>query len=395
MNNKFKIIIVFLLFLISIPCFLQNGPKNQLIQKKKKIEKELEIANKLLEETRGKKKNSLHELKILKTKIKKRNNYISQLEADIFQIEKEIERNTKLIASYNIELDKKKSEYSALVYYAFKNQSKELNMVYLLASNNLNEFYSRLKYLQQYKEYRKEQIQLIDAINKIVQNKVIELNIRKDEKEKLINLEAFEKSLLIRDSEEKDKVVKELKSKEKELTDDIEEKKRIFRQLDREIESLIKKEAKKSNFSSLNTELKIISKNFEENKGRLPWPTSQGIVINKFGDHPHPVIKGVNISNNGIDISTVKNSGVHCIFKGRVSKIFNIKGANSTIIIQHGNYFSVYHNIINVSVKSGQEVNIKQKLGDVYTDNKIGESVLHLEIWKELEKQDPEIWLAN
>jgi len=395
MNNKLKIIIVLLLILVSIPCFLQNGSKNQLIQKKKKIERELEIANKLLEETRGKKKNSLYELKILKTKIKKRNSYISQLEADIIQIEKEIGRNTNLIGSYNIELEKKKSEYSALVYYAFKNQSKELNMVYLLASNNLNEFYSRLKYLQQYKEYRKEQIQLIDAINKIVQNKVIELNIRKNEKEKLINLEAFEKSLLMRDSEEKDKVVKELKNKEKELVDDIEDKKRIFKQLEREIENLIKKEAKKSNFSSLNTELKIISKNFVENKGRLPWPTSQGIVINKFGDHPHPVIKGVNISNNGIDISTIKDSEVYCIFKGSVSKIFNIKGANSTIIIQHGNYFSVYHNIINVIVKSGQDVNIKQKLGDVYTDTKIGESVLHLEIWKELEKQDPEIWLAN
>jgi murein hydrolase activator len=394
MRLKSRLILFFISIFICTEIFLQKELKEKLIQKKNSLEKEIETASKLLNETRSKSKNSFHELEILKVKIEKRSKLIDNINREIYQIDKEIEKNNELIESYKNELERVKNEYADLIYFAFKNRSSEFNFMYLLASKDLNIFYSRIKYLQQYKEYRKEQAKLIIALKKIIEKRIDELIIKKQDQKKLLNKKAFEKASLIKDSDDTDQVLKELKKQENSLLNDIEKKKKIYQKLEKEIEELIKSEAKKNNFNALSSDLKLVAKNFEDNKGRLPWPTAKGIIINKFGDHPHPVIKGVNVSNNGIDISTVKDADIKCIFKGKVSKIFNIKGANSTVIVQHGNYFTVYHNLINIYVKSGQDVNINERLGVVYTDPKNGESILHLEVWKELEKQDPEIWLS-
>jgi murein hydrolase activator len=374
---------------------LQGDKKSVLLEKKQKIEKEIEITNKLLDDTRNKKANSLNELKLLSTKIEKRNLLINQLNDELILINREIDLNYKLIDSYMLELKKVKEDYALLIYYAFKNRNMNFNFMYLLAARDVNTFYARFKYLQQYKDYRRERIKLIVALNKVIEKKIDDLGIKKEQKLELVNRKLSERAYLIKDSDEIDKLIGNLKKQEKTLLIELEEKKEISKKLEKEIERLIKEEAKKINFSDLSAEQKVLSKNFEDNKGRLPWPTAQGIITNKFGDHPHPIIKGVNIKNNGVDISTLSNSSVCVIFNGKVSKIFNIKGANSTIIVQHGNFFTVYHNLINVCVKAGQYVNTKDKIGEVYTDNKTGESILHLEIWKELVKQDPEIWLSN
>lgn len=393
MGKKFLLIILFLF--IGNYVFLQKDSKEKLIQKKKSLEKEIELANQLLEDTRGKKKNSLNELKLLKVKIEKRSNYILNLNSEVDKIDKEITKSNILIANYQKELERVKKEYSDLIFFAFKNQSTEFNFMYLLAANDLNKFYARVKYLQQYKDYRKEQGKLIIALKRTIERKVDELTKKREIEKKLMNRLTYEKASLVKDSEETDIVVKELKKQESDLLKDIEDKKKIYKKLDNEIAELIKAEAKKTNFKELNSDLKIIAKNFEDNRGRLPWPTSQGVVVNKFGDHPHPVIKGVNVNNSGIDISTSNHAIIRCIYKGKVSKIFNIKGANNTVIIQHGNYFTVYHNLVNISVKSGQMLNMNESIGEVYTDPKSGESIVHFEIWKELEKQDPETWLSN
>jgi septal ring factor EnvC (AmiA/AmiB activator) len=390
-----RFLLIVIVFFVFTKSFLQEDKKSKLIEKKEKIEKEIEITNRLLDDTRNKKKNSLNELKLLNSKIEKRNLLITQLNIELDKINMEIDKNYKLIDSYMIELKKVKDEYALLIYCAFKNRNTEFNFMYLLAAKDINTFYSRYKYLQQYKDYRKERIKLINALNKVIEKKISDLSVQKEKKLDLVNRKLSERAALIQDSDETDKLVLDLKKQEKDLMVELEEKKEISRKLEKEIENLIKEEAKKVNFADLSAEQKILSKNFEDNKGRLPWPTSQGVITNKFGDHPHPIIKGVNVKNNGIDISTLSNSSVKVIFKGKISKIFNIKGANSTVIVQHGNFFTVYHNIINVCVKVGQIVNVNEKIGEVYTDQKTGESILHLEIWKELEKQDPEIWLSN
>jgi len=127
----------------------------------------------------------------------------------------------------------------------------------------------------------------------------------------------------------------------------------------------------------------------------LPWPTEQGVITEHFGEHDHPVIKNIKVRNNGIDITTVSDSRARAIFTGDVSKVFTIKGANTTVIIRHGNYYTVYHNLKGVNVHPGDKVTTKQIIGKVYSDVKTGETILHFELWKEMEKQNPEEWLSN
>jgi murein hydrolase activator len=384
-----------MLISFSLRTYLQTSDKNSLEEKKSKIEKEIKITNSLIEETRAQKKNSLSELKLLKNNIYRRNQLISELNFEMGGINSEIERNTKIIESLKIDLKKVREEYAALIYYAFKNNDAQLNYMYLLASESVNQFYSRYKYLQQYKEYREKQINLILALNKVIEGKIEELNKKKDEKLSIINKKLTERANLLNESERTDNIVKELKQKEKELLGELEKKKEIEKKLEKEIEEIIKNEAKRKKLSSLSKNEKLISTDFEKNKGKFPWPTENGIVTGKFGEHPHPVMKEIKVRNNGIDISTSNKSMVRVIFTGVVSKVFTIKGANSTVIVQHGNFFTVYHNLVNVRVKAGDKVQTKDIIGEVYSDQKTGESILHFELWKELEKLDPELWLSD
>jgi len=395
---KGKIFFIFMCFVFltfSLKTYVQTSDKNLLEEKKSKIEKEIRITNTLIEETRTQKKSSLSELKLLKNNIGKRNQLISALNDEIDGINGDIDKNTKMIESLKLDLQNVREEYAALVYYAFKNNNSQLNYMYLLASESVNQFYSRYKYLQQYKEYREKQINLILALNKVIEAKINDLNVRKVEKLTAINLKLTERATLLNESERTDKIIKELKQKEKELVEELEKKKEIAKKLEKEIEDIIKNEAKKKKLASLSKNEKLISSDFEKNKGKFPWPTDNGIVTGKFGEHPHPVMKEIKVRNNGIDITTASRSSVKVIFSGVVSKVFTIKGANSTIIVQHGNFFTVYHNIINVKVKAGDKLQTKDIIGEVYTDLKTGESVLHFELWKELEKLDPELWLSN
>ncbi|MBN1598470.1 MAG: peptidoglycan DD-metalloendopeptidase family protein [Bacteroidales bacterium] len=394
-KNVTRKLLLVIICIIYINSFQQEKKREKLVYERERILKEIELTNKLIESTRVKKKNTVNELKLVQTKIRNRNKLISQLNNEINLIDNEISKNEETLTLLEKDLKKTKNEYATLIYYAFKNRNSELNFMYLFASKDVNQFYARYKYLQQYKDYRLKQIKLIIVLNKAIEDKISELNIKRGKKIDLVNTKLFERANLHTERENNDNIIKRLQQQEEELLKELENKKRIAEKLNKEIEDLIKREARRNKFEELTPEEKIISTNFESNKGRLPWPTTQGIITEGFGEHAHPVLKNVKVRNNGIDISTIKNSEVRAIFNGVVSKVFTIKGANSTVIVQHGSFFTVYHNLINTKVKVGDKVQTKQVIGNVYTDSKNGESVIHLEIWRELEKQNPELWLSN
>jgi murein DD-endopeptidase MepM/ murein hydrolase activator NlpD len=148
-------------------------------------------------------------------------------------------------------------------------------------------------------------------------------------------------------------------------------------------------------YDQLTPEEKLISDNFQGNKGKLPWPTERGVVTSRFGKHQHAVLKQVTVQNDGIDISTVQGAEARALFDGVVSKVVAILGANYTVIIRHGNFLTVYQNLINVRVKPGEEVSVKQILGTIFTEEDTNSTLLHIEIWKELNKQNPEDWLSS
>ncbi len=388
-------ITVGILLLFIIEAFVQNNDKNRLLQKKEEIEKEIEFTNKLLNDTKKKRTNSLQEFKLLKSKISNRNKLIIELNNNIEKTEGEIQENTNKLISLKGELEKSRNEYAALIYYAFKNSNTNLNFMYLLASEDINQFYARFSYLQQYKEYRLTQIKLITRLKELIEINIEELKTKKYEMINMVNQSLAEKALLKSDQDEIGIIIEKLQQQEEDLLKQIEEKKKIAKKLDKEIENLIRKEASKSKYEMLTPADRIISNEFASNRGRLPWPTEKGIITDHFGEHEHPVIKNLKIRNNGIDITTVPKTRARAVFNGEVSKVFTIKGANTTVIIRHGNYYTVYHNLINVKIKTGDIVNTKDHIGEVYSDVNNGQSILHFEVWKELEKQNPEDWLSN
>lgn len=211
------------------------------------------------------------------------------------------------------------------------------------------------------------------------------------------NKEEKQKSLLQREQERKRILVQSLGNKEKQLRKELEEKKRIAKKIEAEISRLIEEERKKGKRTEFTPEQALIGKDFAENKGRLPWPVERGIITSQFGLQKHPVLTYVTEDNIGIEITSNGKTIVRSIFKGQVVRVFAISGANMTIIVRHGKYLSVYQNIINVKIKSGDNVDIKQEMGDVFCDESNGnKAILKFMIFEENEKYiDPELWIAK
>ena len=370
--------------------------KDKLLEQKEKALKEIELTNRLLVEVKKNKEYSLENLSLIENKIKNRNLIISNINNEISKIQRDIVENKEVLKSLENDLNKTKDEYAKLIYLAYKYKGNYENIMYLLAAENLDEAYKRFKYIKQYTDYRKKQVRLINALNIVIERKINGLESDKVRKLSLLTERISEIKKLNEEKSSKNSIINELRKKEKELNEDLKRKKAVAREIEKEIENLIREESKKGNlYSRLTPREKLISDDFEKNKGNLPWPTLYGVVTSQYGEHFHPVIKGVKVRNNGIDITTVKNAEVRCVFNGVVSKILSIKGANFTVIIKHGNFFTVYHNLATVDVKQGENVYTKQKIGNVFSEIEKSDANLHFEIWKELEKQDPELWLSR
>jgi murein DD-endopeptidase MepM/ murein hydrolase activator NlpD len=247
--------------------------------------------------------------------------------------------------------------------------------------------------------YRKKLVEdlQIEMNTLLLMNNQLEKNKNKNElllKEKKIELQELEK-----DKNKSAGIVNELKRQEVSLKKEIEKQESIQREIENQIKKIIEEEAAKAAKAgkalTLTPEEKLISVEFIKNMGKLPWPSDNGIVTGKYGEQNHPVLKGIKINNNGIDVSTAENTKIRSVFNGEVTKVVAILGANYTVIIKHGEYRTVYQNLVNVKVKSGDKVYAKSEIGTVYTDPE-NTAKYHFEVWKGKEKtEDPEIWLSK
>jgi murein DD-endopeptidase MepM/ murein hydrolase activator NlpD len=163
--------------------------------------------------------------------------------------------------------------------------------------------------------------------------------------------------------------------------------------LDKAIADLIAEETRSAKTQIRDARYLRISDGFAGNKGKLPWPTTTGVIVNEFGEHSHPVLKGIKIKNNGIDISTKLNEKVKTIFEGEVRKIVSIPGQNIAVLIRHGDFVTVYSNLIKVQVKVGDRVQAQQVIGEVYNDEKTQSGIYKLQIWQENTLLNPTEWI--
>lgn len=394
-----------LIFICSINLWAQKLEKKQLENKKKDLQEEIEYTNKLLNETKKNKKLSLNQLVTLNKKISAREELINTISYEISILNRQIRSNANSVEKLQNELKKLKSDYAKMILYAYKNQDAYTRMMFIFSSQDFNQAYMRLKYLQQYNDYRKKQALIIEKTQVVLNENIAALEEKKTAKKALLNNEENEKAQLTHEKGEKEEVFSQLQNQEKQLKKDLEKKKKDAEKLQKAIQRMIEEEIRKAKEAAkkkktpepkdlvLTPEAVALSATFATNKGKLPWPVLQGIITGRFGVHPHPLMREVSVSNNGIDISTSKGALARAVFDGEVTGVANIPGSGKVVIVRHGEYLSVYANLNDVYVKTGEKVTTKQNLGSVIYDDNDAKTEIHLEIWKGQAKLDPEVWL--
>ncbi len=396
---KTKYIINAILFVLLCALVMQGQAQShkELEQQKKQAQKQIELTNKLLNETKQGRKKSYNNLLLINQQIKSRNEVIQHLVDEIEILDKRIEEKENLIQMLEKDLYNLKENYASLVRYAYKTKNSTHRLLFIFSADDFNQAYKRLAYLKEIAKYRRKQATAIVKTKQDINEQIEKLNATREEKTELLGEIETEEEKLKREKEEQNVMLTELENRQSELQQKLKAHKKKAAQLQDEIEKLIAAEAKRNAGSgyTLTPEEKLISTEFGNNKGRLPWPVVSGIITSKFGKHAHPVIKNVYINNNGIDISTPKGSSIRSIFDGEVRKVFKVPGYQNAVIIRHGSYLTTYTHLESVYVSEGDKVSAKQSIGTVYHNADEDETIVHFEIWYGQKKLDPEQWLAK
>tara|TARA_B000000475_G_scaffold109496_1_gene88739 strand:- start:328 stop:1521 length:1194 start_codon:yes stop_codon:yes gene_type:complete len=390
---------ILLLLLLNSSLIAQEKAKLQ--ERKKLLLEEIQFSNKVLEQTKKEKDVSFHQLKTLKQKIAIRSQLIRTIQKEVGYIKKEIEliQNEKLLLE--LELDSLKVNYTYLIQQAYKSRKHFNRLLFLFSSRDFQQAYKRLSYMRQISQYRLSQANTISVKQAELDDNIFILKKQKSIKQNLIDNKQIEYELYNKEQAQEAISLAALSEKEKELKKALEEKKNQRKKIQKEIERIIADELKKvANSSSIKKfastpEAIKLSNSFNSNKGSLPWPVSKGLVISKFGKQKHPVLAGVNIENNGVEIATEAQSACRSIFKGKVSSILTMPNGTKVVMIRHGEYISVYSNLGEVFIEKEQEVSTKENIGLVYTSKQEGATVIDFQLWKSSQKLDPQSWLMK
>lgn len=401
--------------------------RSELERKKKSLQKEIDLTNKLIKETKKNKNLSLGQLKILNKKLDDRKRLINAIQQEVGMLNSTITTNGQKIQELQIELDRLKLSYGKLIRQAYLTRNQQSSLVLLFSAKDFQQAYKRLYYLRKYNNYRREQALLIQASQDELNGRVKQLKTDLSTKRDLLGSEEREKKVLSEEKKEQEQTLTALQKKEKSLKKDLDKKRADAKKLDGEIQRIIEREInrerdramakskseaeaarKKAEASGkpvpapvkepemrVTSETRALSGKFEANKGRLPWPVDRGVITESFGTHPHPVLKGITTNNNGINIATPQGANVKAIYDGEVTGVISIPGANMAVILKHGEYLTVYSNLASSSVSKGQKVHTGQAIGVADKDDSGGKSEAHLEIWKGKVKLNPSEWISR
>ena len=390
---------IFLLLLLCNNLMAQE--KARLQERKKQLLEEIQFSNRVLEQTKKEKNVSFHQLKTLKQKIAIRAQLIRTIQKEVGYINQEIELNQNEKLGLELELDSLKINYAYLIQQAYKSRKHFNRILFLFSSRNFQQAYKRASYMRQISQFRLSQADIISAKQAELQNSIMILKKQKSIKQNLIENKQVEYELYNKEQAQEAISLAALSEKEKELKKGLEAKKIQRKKIQKEIERIIADELKKAtntnatiDFASTPEAMKL-SNSFSTNKGSLPWPVSKGLIISKFGKQKHPVLAGVNVENNGIEIATEPQSTCRSIFNGKVSSILTMPNGTKVVMIRHGEYISVYSNLGEVFIQKGQEVATKENLGLVYTSKQEGSTVIDFQLWKSSQKLNPQLWLMK
>ena len=375
--------------------------QKKLEAQKISLKKEISQINSLIVESKKRSKNLADDLEDLQLKISVRDKLININNSQLNNLTNIINNQNDRIDDLEVNLTNLKNEYEKIIYTSYKKRSTQMKLMFLFASENINQAFKRFQYFKQYSKYRKKQADKIVQIQKEIENNVDSLVISKSQKERLIEENKDVKKSLTKEKQQQDNLFKGLLKNQKDYAVQINKKEKQAKLIDNEIQKLIRlaiAESNKNNNSTnfaLTPEGRLISTNFQANRGRLPWPVRNGVIIRRFGTQPHPVVRTTTINSNGISIATSPNSIAYSVFDGEVLSVYGFSGGNPGVLIRHGKYISNYQNLSSIFVKKGDKINANDEIGVVFTNESNGKTVLKFNIFNELKPENPTIWLDN
>ena len=399
---KFLSKTAFLLLIFSIiPLNAQNYEARQkkLEAQKISLTKEINQINLLISDSRKKSKNLANELEDIQLKISVRDKLINVNNSQLNNLTNIIYNQTEKLSDLEKDLLKLKQEYEKIIYSSYKKKSTQMKLMFLFASENINQAFKRFQYFKQYSKYRKKQADKIVLIQTQISQTIDSLQIRKKNKQNIIDENRSVKEKLTSEKQLQNSLIKNLLKNQKNYALEINKKEKQTRLIDNEIQKLIRlaiAESNNNNNSSnfaLTPEGRLISTNFQANKGRLPWPLKEGVVVRRFGTQPHPVVRTTTINSNGISLATSPNSVAYSVFDGEVLSVYGFSGGNPGVLIRHGKYISNYQNLSSIFVKKGDKIKVSDEIGIVFTNESTGKTVLKFNIFNELKPENPTIWL--
>jgi septal ring factor EnvC (AmiA/AmiB activator) len=388
------ILLIVLCAILVVPCFSAESVKD-LQKKQKKLQQEIEQTNKMLKQTKNDEKATMNKLQLLNQNIKTQKKLIRTLDNEIVALDTEMHRLSGKRDSLQIVLEGYKADYAQMVRASHYARMQQSPLLFLLSSDSFQQLARRARYLQEFAHFRQEQVRRIEATQAEIdtQNELLQAN--KNDKQTALNSRKREQENLKRDEKKQQNMLNQLKSKEKDLNKQLKAQQKKADELNKKIDDMIRKQTEKASKTSLTKEQKLLAGGFEANKGRLPWPVEKGMISGHFGKQQHPVYSQVIIDNKGIFLQTTAGTKARAVYKGEVTSCFMV-GGTYAVIIQHGNYRTVYSNLKSLSVKQGDKVETKQNIGTIYTDPEQDQKTeLYFQIYKDRDILNPELWIAK
>jgi len=385
---------VTLLCLSSIAGFSQNV--SEQTKRLNELEKEIAFIETQLATNRSNQQKGLDDIALVQKKIANRKDIIAQLDSEIRATDRNIRSTEQKITALAREIERLKDGYAYLIYHAYKNRDRTTWILQVLASRSIEQGYRRWSYLKSYSEAMKNSaVQIMEQSEKLRAERAVLEEVRAHSVAVQAQHRA-EQSKLEREESDFRQLIAQLSRRETEFRNQQGEKRREVEQLNREIERIIAAAARERRAPSYveSAADRALTGSFDSNKGRLPWPVRDGVITERFGQHNHPFLPNIKLPfNNGINITTTPHAEVFAIFDGVVKQLPVVPGYYQSILIQHGSYYTLYTKMERVTVRNGDSVKRGDVLGTLVEYE--GASVIHFELWKGTEKQNPEQWISK
>ena len=387
-------VIVFCLLTLAVSVSAADSVKD-LQKKQKKLQQEIEQTNKMLKQTKNDETATLNKLQLTQQNIKNQKKLIHTLDNEITALNREIKKLDLTRDSLQKVLDVYKNDYADMIRKSHYARLQQSPLLFLVSSNSFQQFVRRARYLREFAHFRQQQVYRIEYTQAEidVQNDLLQEN--KNDKQTALSSRKREQENLKRDERKQQNMLSQLKSKEKDLTKQLQQQQKKAAELNKKIDDMIRQQTAKASKTSLTKEQQLLSGGFEANKGRLPWPVERGMISGHYGKQQHPVYSQVTLDNKGVYIQTTEGAKARAVYKGEVTSCFLV-GGTYAVIIQHGNYRTVYSNLSKLNVKQGDKVETKQAIGTIFTDAEQDQKTeLYFQIYKDRNILNPELWIAK